>query len=67
MDPALKNLFDTAGITSQQLQDKETSKFIYEFLEQHGGVDSVADPAPLSMAPPPPVHAPMGEVSFSLL
>ncbi|CAH1775431.1 unnamed protein product [Owenia fusiformis] len=61
LDPSLKNLFDQAGISADQLQDKETASFIYDFIEQQGGLDAVrketAPPPPTSRnrrAPPPP-------------
>ncbi|XP_075434411.1 actin nucleation-promoting factor WAS isoform X3 [Ascaphus truei] len=56
LDPELRNLFSRAGISDAQLADAETSKLIYDFIEQQGGVEAVkqemrrSDPA----APPPP-------------
>uniref|UniRef100_S4RFJ4 Uncharacterized protein n=1 Tax=Petromyzon marinus TaxID=7757 RepID=S4RFJ4_PETMA len=41
LDPELKSLFDMAGITESQLKDKETSKTIYDFIENFGGVEAV--------------------------
>lgn len=41
VDPAIKNLFDSAGITETQMQDKDTAQFIYDFIEKRGGVDAV--------------------------
>ena len=41
LDPELKYLFETVGITSKELQDNETSAFIYDFIEKHGGVDAL--------------------------
>lgn len=32
-------MFDTIGVTENQLQDEETSQFIYDFVEQHGGIE----------------------------
>ncbi|KAF5895254.1 wiskott-Aldrich syndrome protein, partial [Clarias magur] len=43
LDPDLKNLFSRAGISEDQLTDKETSKIIYEFIEQSGGLDAVKE------------------------
>ncbi|XP_077989435.1 actin nucleation-promoting factor WASL-like [Glandiceps talaboti] len=57
LDPDLKNLFDTVGISESQLKDKETSKFIYDFIESQGGVEAVKrDQQRLrqSMRDPPP-------------
>ncbi|XP_041953505.1 WASP actin nucleation promoting factor b isoform X2 [Alosa sapidissima] len=41
LDPDLKKLFAKAGISEDQLMDAETSKLIYDFIEQHGGLDGV--------------------------
>lgn len=41
LDPDLKKFFSCAGISDDQLTDKETSKFIYDFIEQSGGLDAV--------------------------
>ena len=62
LDPDVKYLFDTVGITESHLQDGDTAAFIYEFIEKHGGVDalkhahqSTLDSSPLrSPAPPLP-------------
>ena len=51
LDPDLKNLFDMVGVTVQQVQDKETASFIYDFIEQHGGVQRVKEEP---RRPPPP-------------
>ncbi|XP_077332733.1 actin nucleation-promoting factor WAS isoform X2 [Lithobates pipiens] len=65
LDPELLNLFSQAGISEAQLKDAETSKLIYDFIEQHGGVEAVkqemrqgdiSDSAP---PPPPSRHAPL--------
>ena len=39
IDPQWKRLFVTVGVTKKQLKDKETSKFIYDFVESHGGIE----------------------------
>ncbi|NP_956232.1 WASP actin nucleation promoting factor b [Danio rerio] len=62
LDPDLKKLFNIAGISDAQLADKETSKLIYDFIEQSGGLDAVKEGmrkqvpgGPRSApAPPPP-------------
>ncbi|KAI4884954.1 hypothetical protein NFI96_026799, partial [Prochilodus magdalenae] len=43
LDPDLKMLFDMCGITEAQLKDKETSKVIYDFIVQNGGVEAVKE------------------------
>lgn len=65
LDPSLKTLFDQAGLSAQQLQDKETATFIYDFIEKHGGVEALKreqtlkpQPAP----PPAPMAPPMGQL-----
>lgn len=40
VDSKLKQFFSRAGVSEQELQDKETQDFIYEFIERHGGVDA---------------------------
>ncbi len=37
----MKDLFDEVGISESQLQDKETANFIYDFIQQRGGVEAV--------------------------
>jgi len=32
-------LFDAIGVTETELEDEETSKFIYDFVESHGGIE----------------------------
>lgn len=39
IDPKWKKLFDSAGITEKELEDQDTSQFIYDFVEKHGGID----------------------------
>ena len=41
LDPTLKNLFDQAGISENHLNDEETANFIYDFIEQRGGLDAI--------------------------
>ncbi|RXN29412.1 sodium-coupled neutral amino acid transporter 3-like protein [Labeo rohita] len=43
LDPDLKKLFNSAGISDAELADKETSKIIYDFIEQSGGLDAVKE------------------------
>ena len=33
-------IFSKAGVTDNELKDSETAKFIYDFVEKHGGVES---------------------------
>ena len=60
MDPALKSLFEQVGISEKQLaEDKEMATFLYDFIEQNGGIEAVKKeqmarkpPPPLPVAPP---------------
>ena len=33
-------IFSKAGVTDSELKDQETAKFIYDFVEKHGGVEN---------------------------
>ena len=63
IDPDVKALFDQVGLSENMLKDKDTAKFIYDFLENHGGVEAVKQerqrPPPPKAAPPvvPPVQS----------
>ena len=35
-------MFDSVGITEKELEDEETSQFIYDFVEKHGGIEKAA-------------------------
>lgn len=54
IDPKWKKLFDSAGITEKELEDEETSQFIYDFIEKHGGIDKAAEEMENLGKPPPP-------------
>ncbi len=42
MDPAVKALFEQVGISEKQLQeDKDMANFLYDFIEQNGGVEAI--------------------------
>jgi len=41
MDPDLKDLFMTAGVTEKDMQDKDKAQFIYDFIEKQGGIEAV--------------------------
>lgn len=41
MDPDLKDLFVTAGVTEKDMQDKDKAQFIYDFIEKQGGIEAV--------------------------
>lgn len=62
LDPDMRKLFDSLGINETSEVDKETVDFIYDFVEQHGGIEQVKremesrppPPPPSGMPPPPP-------------
>ncbi|XP_050308358.1 actin nucleation-promoting factor WASL-like [Anthonomus grandis grandis] len=60
-DPQLKTLFEKAGVSEKQLQDKETMEFIYDFIDKHrnSSVQNTSLPAvPPRGAPRPPSATP---------
>jgi len=57
-NPELRELFNEAGITETQLNDKETSKFVMDFLDKRGGLDAVKREREKMRLPPPPPSVP---------
>ena len=70
IDPQLKELFTTAGVSDNELKNPEMRDFIYDFIDNHGGVQAflkesallnvqrsnTQDSKPQSnLEPPPPV------------
>ena len=54
--PEWKALFDKAGVTKEQLENKETAKFIVDFVQSKGGPQAKAPPAPArTIRGPPPI------------
>jgi len=55
-DKNLLTFLQSAGVTQDQLNDKSTVKFIYDFLDQHGGREKalaeIENPPPLPPVPP---------------
>nr|XP_021535041.1 wiskott-Aldrich syndrome protein [Neomonachus schauinslandi] len=64
LDPDLRSLFSRAGISEAQLTDAETSKLIYDFIEDQGGLEAVRQemrrqaefPAGFDPKVPPDLH-----------
>ena len=56
IDPDVKELFESAGVTQNLLEDKETAKFIYGFLEDAGGLEGIKK-AKAAPPPPPPSYS----------
>ena len=55
VDPQWKKLLDTVGVSDEQLQDQNTAKFIYDFVEKHGGIQEANRQLEATRnAPPPP-------------
>ncbi|KAG5282294.1 hypothetical protein AALO_G00054400 [Alosa alosa] len=54
LDPDLKKLLSTAGISEADLKDEETAQLIYDVIEQAGGMDAVKQVVNQGSAPPPP-------------
>lgn len=55
----MKALFDDIGVTQSQLKDSDTATFIYQFIEQHGGLQAVKEDRQRAAGrPPPPPPAP---------
>jgi len=63
-NPELRDLFKQAGISESQLQDKETAKFVKDFLEERGGLDAVKRERERERARPPPVRTPISVPSL---
>ena len=53
LDDSWKMIFSKAGVTDTELKDQETAKFIYDFVEKHGGVENF-NPQSRDLPPPPP-------------
>ena len=41
MDDNWKKLLELVGVTDEQSQTKETMKFLYDFVEERGGIENV--------------------------
>ena len=53
--PQWKKLLDHVGVTHEQLNDKSTADFIYDFVEKHGGIQEAnRQLEEASRTPPPP-------------
>ncbi|PRP85618.1 Wiskott-Aldrich syndrome-like [Planoprotostelium fungivorum] len=52
-----RKLFQAAGITKNDLKNKDTAAFVMNIIEENGGSTSAPPPPPPPSAPPPP---PMG-------
>lgn len=62
-DTNLLTFLQSAGVTQDQLQDKNTVKFIYDFLDKHGGRDKAL--AEIENPPPPPQMPPVAYPTYN--
>ncbi|XP_054168787.1 actin nucleation-promoting factor WASL-like [Oppia nitens] len=57
VDHRMIQFFEEAGISKEQLQDRDTRHFIYDFIEKHGGIEAalqeVKSPPPSIPSVPP--------------
>lgn len=51
LDPDMRTLFQSVGLTEDNDLDKDTVDFIYDFVEKHGGIDAIRQE--IKRAPPP--------------
>ncbi|VDH90391.1 Wiskott-Aldrich syndrome protein [Mytilus galloprovincialis] len=65
LDNDMKSLFQQVGISDTTDMDKETVDFIYDFVEQHGGIEKIREEIKKKPPPPPSSHSksPRGEMS----
>lgn len=52
----LKPFLEKAGVSDQQLKDRETRAFIYDFIQNHNVLESVKSESDPAKVPPPIVH-----------
>lgn len=55
--PDWQKLFDSVGVTKDQLQDRETAQFIYDYVEKHGGIQEATRQLDQQRTAPPPPPA----------
>ncbi|XP_035209353.1 neural Wiskott-Aldrich syndrome protein-like, partial [Stegodyphus dumicola] len=53
VDKELKDFFSLAGVSDKDLNDSETRNFIYDFINNHGGVEQAKRETVQKSAPPP--------------
>ena len=55
LDSNWRKLFDKIGVNTNVLeQDQETAKFIYDYVEQHGGIEKAVEEMSKTPGQPPP-------------
>jgi Wiskott-Aldrich syndrome protein len=45
IDPTLQNFFEIAGVSADHLEDIDTRKFIFNFIDTHGGIEAAIQEA----------------------
>ena len=63
IDTNWKKLLDTVGVSDKDLKDESTAKFIYDFVEKHGGIEEAnrqLEASKQNKAPPLPGHGHSG-------
>lgn len=53
VDQELQDFFNLAGVSEKDLKDCETRTFIYDFINNHGGVEKAKQEIAQKAAPPP--------------
>ena len=56
-------IFAKAGVTDMELKDQETAKFIYDFVEKHGGVENFN----ARDLPPTPTSSGIIDITFMVI
>ena len=54
LDSDMKSLFEQVGINNTTDIDKDTVEFIYDFVEQHGGIQKIKEEMKQKPPPAPP-------------
>lgn len=54
LDKDMKSFFGDIGISMSQLKDSETATFIYNFIEEHGGIEAIKEERSRAAGRPPP-------------
>ena len=57
LDTDMKTLFEQVGINNATDIDKDTVDFIYDFVEQHGGIQKIKEEMKQKPAPATPHHS----------
>lgn len=68
VDDTMRDFFKLAGVSQSDLQDESTRTYIYQFIEQHGGLKAVENEIKTiqTTSPPPPIppEPPVGNLKY---